>query len=300
MAEAHYALGQHRECLMVATAGIRAEPKLREDPRLLYLMGQARLAIGEVQLALLTFQEAAKADPKATRPLLDAAAVTLKHLDFAATVKLLEQVLERDPRNYEALYSLPVALRRIDRSADALTVLDRAVGLHSDRPELHYNRCVISQGVLTKSRAEVERALKACEEAVSNVSGSTSMGKELRKRVDGLRSALEFMEPDKPAGPGGEVKPAEKPPEVKPAEDKPAAPTGEARAPEDKPAEKPAEDKPAEDKPAEKAPDRPAEDKPAEDKPPDDKPPAPEEPPEDKPGEDEPPTDDEPGEGKGA
>ena len=57
------------------------------------------------------------------------------------------------------------------------------------------SNCVISQAVLTNGKAEMSRALKACEEAVAGTpKRQRKVIRELKKRAQGLKDTLEFME----------------------------------------------------------------------------------------------------------
>ena len=90
--------------------------------------------------------------------------------------------------------TLPVALRRLNKSEEALKILDDLAKETPDRPEVHFNRCVVSQAELTKNKEEVGRALEACQQALTRHKRRTPEYKELRKRVQGIKDALEFME----------------------------------------------------------------------------------------------------------
>ncbi len=214
LARAHFALSEYREALVVARAGMLIDPMLRESGDLLNMLGLAEYKLGRIGQALQFWAEAAKADQKATVPLLNAASVAIKQLDFEGTVKLLDEVLARDPNNYDAQATRPIALRRMGEGETRVTngraaadALDLLVSRDGDRPEGHYNRCVVSQSVLTNGRADIERALRACEAAVAAVPKSSPLAKELKKRVEGLQGALEFMEPDQPDRPGAAAQP---------------------------------------------------------------------------------------------
>ena len=145
-------------------------------------------------MALKFFDAAAKVDPEATIPLLNRASIQIKHLDLEASVGLLRDVLARDPDHYWARVTLPVALRRLNKSEEALKILDDLAKETPDRPEVHFNRCVVSQAELTKNKEEVGRALEACQQALTRHKRRTPEYKELRKRVQGIKDALEFME----------------------------------------------------------------------------------------------------------
>lgn len=238
MAIAHHVLGEHRQALMVALVGMQLAPAMQKDAHLLTMMGLSELAIGNTQRGLVRFKQAAAVDEKSTTPLLNIATIQLKKLDLEAAEKLLRQVIKRDPTNYMARVTLPVALRRMGKGEEALGILDKLVQEQENRKEGHYNRCVIAQAVLapTNKRKLVEKALKACEDALAVHRGSSAKGKELKKRVTGLKNTLEFMEPepvpgaapaaggDTPAGADG-AKPAE---DAKPADGAKPAEGGDA------------------------------------------------------------------------
>ena len=193
LAAAHHALGQHREAIMVGNAAMFVVPELEKNVELLRLIGMSWLAIDGIRQGLNGLQQAANADSNATRPLLDIVSLQIRRLDFEATERLLREVLSREPANYWALVTLPVALRRLGKSDEAMAMLDKVVA-EQPKPEAHYNRCVVGQAVLTGSKDNVIRALKACEEAVAAIDAKHKLLPELKKRAQGLKDQLSFME----------------------------------------------------------------------------------------------------------
>ena len=200
LALAHHALGQHREAVVAAGTGMGAAPELAKSAALWNMMGLSYRALGETQNALQSFEKAAEVDPKATEPLLNAAAITVRNLGFTKTVDLLDEVLKRDPDNYWAKVTRPVAVRRATpdpaKVKEALASLDELAG-KTDRVEAHYNRCVIAQAVLTANKAEVKRALEACTQSLKAAQAKKAPSvAELQKRVKGLDQTVQFMPDD--------------------------------------------------------------------------------------------------------
>jgi tetratricopeptide (TPR) repeat protein len=160
------------------------------------MMGLSYVALGETQKALQAFEKAAEVDPKAVEPLLNAASITVRNLGFTKTVELLDEVLKRDPENYWAKVTRPVAVRRAsddpEKTKQALDALDDLAG-KDDRVEGHYNRCVIAQAVLTANKAEMQKALTACEAALKTATDKKhARAGELKKRVDTIKQTIEF------------------------------------------------------------------------------------------------------------
>ncbi len=228
LVQAHHALGQYRDELLVASVAMAKAVELKKSAALLNTLALAHNALGNIQQALNLFKAAAAADPKATEPLMNAASITVRNLGFAETVELLDEVLKRDPGNYWATVTRPVAVRRVSddlaKAKEALVTLDEMAKKDS-RPELHFNRCVIAQALLTKDTAELKKALAACEDAVKAVGSKHEKYKELKKRADGLRQAIEFAPTD--AGTPPKKDDADK---AKPEADKPAEPAKPAPA----------------------------------------------------------------------
>ncbi len=197
MALAHHVRGQHRDALMVASVGMNPvnAPQLAKDSKFVAMLGLSHLALGNIRPALMLFKRAAEVDEKTVTPLLDSASIQMKYLDLEGAAKVLQQAVNRDPKHYWARTTLPVALRRLGRTEEAMTMLDEVVGRYPDQADAHYNRCVIAQGVLTGTRPKVERALKTCQEAVGAAKRRSPEWKELRKRAQGLKDTLEFMDP---------------------------------------------------------------------------------------------------------
>ena len=197
MALAHYALEQYREAVVAAVAGMGAAEELKNSGVLWNMMGLAYSKLGETQKALQAFDKAGQVDSKSVDALLNAASITVRNLGFAKTVEVLDEVLKREPDNYWAKVTRPVAVRRAsddpEKTKEALAALD-ALAAKSDRPEGHYNRCVIGQATLTANKAEMTKALDYCETALKAATEKKSaLAKELQKRVKGLQDAISFM-----------------------------------------------------------------------------------------------------------
>lgn len=196
LAMAHSALGQHREALFVCSYAFRNAPELKKSVEMWMILAASYQQLGMTREYLVALEEAAKADPSQIQPLLNAAAVTVRYLDFDNTVRLLDEVLKRDPSNYWALVTRPVALRRQSddpaKSKEALESLSAAAEKDS-RPELHYNRCLVAMGILTNGKPELQQALEICQKSQDTVGPKHALFKELKKRVDGLKTTIEFM-----------------------------------------------------------------------------------------------------------
>ena len=197
MALAHHMQGEHRSALMVASVGMSPNnaPQLAKDAKFLTMLGLSHLELGNIRPALMLFKRAAAVDEKTVTPLLNSASVQIKYLDLEGAAKVLQQAVDRDPKHYWARTSLPVTLRRLGKPDEAMTMLDEVVAEYPAQAAAHYNRCVIAQAVLTGTRAKVERAMNACNEAIGTAKKHSAEWKELRKRAQGLKDTLEFMEP---------------------------------------------------------------------------------------------------------
>jgi tetratricopeptide (TPR) repeat protein len=193
LATAHHVLGQHREAIMVGNAAIFVVPELEKDVELLRVLGMSYIAINSIRQGLVYLQRAANADPQATRPLLDIVSLQIKRLDLETAAELLREVLKRDPNHYWARVTLPVALRRLGKKDEAIEMLDKLVA-EQPKAEAHYNRCVIFQAVLNKGKAEVTRAMEACNAAAEAAEPRSKQQDELKKRAQGLKDQLEFMQ----------------------------------------------------------------------------------------------------------
>ncbi|MEY3012924.1 MAG: hypothetical protein RIT45_1659 [Pseudomonadota bacterium] len=193
LATAHHVLGQHREAIMVGNAGIFVDPELEKSVELLRVLGMSYIALDSIRQGLVYLQRAANADPQATRPLLDIVSLQIKRLDLEATEQLLREVLKRDPNNYWAQVTLPVALRRLGKKDEALDMLDKLVA-SQPKVEAHYNRCVIFTALLKADKPEVTRAMNACTEAAAAAEPKSKLQQELQKRAQGLKDQLEFMQ----------------------------------------------------------------------------------------------------------
>ncbi|MCO4759981.1 MAG: tetratricopeptide repeat protein [Myxococcales bacterium] len=206
LAFAHHARGQNRLAVMVGNAGLYVKPALKKDSELLTMMALSLIRIGDIQKGMQMFKMAADNDPTATTPLLNMVSIQIKRLDLESAIALLRKVLKRDPGHYWAQVTLPVALRRMDdekgkegaNATEALAILDKLAENNPKGLEGHYNRCVIGQALRNKGKKQVTEAKVACEAALKVATGAGPGGaakaKELAKRVQGLKDALEFME----------------------------------------------------------------------------------------------------------
>ncbi len=225
MAFAHFAQGQFREALFTASYGMRNAPELKKSATLWRILAASYKELGQVRESLVAYEEAGKADVKQVEPLLNAAAVTMRYLDFENAVRLLDEVLKRDPQNYWAVVTKPVALRRLGddpaKAKEALAVFD-ILAEKDNRPQLHYNRCVVAQAVLTGGKADLQKALEICQKSLETVGSKFAKYKELETRVKGLKTTIEFMPTD--AAPKPAATPEAKP-EATPEPAPEAAPT---------------------------------------------------------------------------
>lgn len=205
LAEAHHAQGQLRESVFVISYGIRNTAELKKSAAAFALLGHSYYALGQLREALVAWEEASKVDDKAVEPLLNAASVTVRSLDFVNTVRLLEEVLRRDPGNYWAQVTWPVAARRLtDDIAEQRKIWQKLEdwAKKDTRPELQFNRCAIGQAVLTvqaegttnaQHKDNVKLALETCKAAQKAVPTTHPKAKELATRVKTLEQTLEFL-----------------------------------------------------------------------------------------------------------
>ena len=196
LASAHLQAGQHREAIFAASYGIRNAPELKKSPALWNVLASAYKELGQTRESLVALEEAGKADPAIVEPLLNAAAVTVRFLDFENTVRLLDEVLKRDPKNYWARVTKPVAMRRLsDDPAKAEAALNEINEYAKDetRPELLYNRVVIAQSVLTGDKAKLQQALVICKESLAAMGDKFAKSAEVKKRCKGIEDTISFM-----------------------------------------------------------------------------------------------------------
>lgn len=196
LASAHLQAGQHREAIFAASYGIRNAPELKKSAQLWSVLASAYKELGQTRESLMALEEAGKADPAIVEPLLNAASVTVRFLDFENTVRILTEVLKRDPKNYWARVTVPVALRRISddpaKAEEALQAIN-SFAKDEDRPELHYNRVVIAQSVLTGDKAKLQQALAICKESLAAMGDKFAKSAEVKKRCKGIEDTISFM-----------------------------------------------------------------------------------------------------------
>ncbi len=196
LATAHLQAGSPRDAIFAASYGIRNAPELKNSAELWNVFAAAYQALGQTREALVALEEAGKADPTVIQPLLNAAAVTVRFLDFENTVRLLDEVLKRDTTNYWARVTKPVAVRRLsDDPAKAKEALDLINSWAKDetRPELHYNRVIIATTVLKGDKPKLQEALAICKESQAAMGTKHALSKEVAKRCKGIEDTISFM-----------------------------------------------------------------------------------------------------------
>ena len=87
--------------------------------------------------------------------------LALAEQDVEQSIAAFTRALELDPRHVLARYNLALVLRRVDRPADALRELDRALAI-DPRPEALY-----TQGVIYWHQGELGRAVDALRAAIA-------------------------------------------------------------------------------------------------------------------------------------
>ena len=85
----------------------------------------------------------------------------LKRGAFDEALPLIERLIEREPKFFDAYNNLGVALQGLKRSAEAVPHFERAIKLAANRPEAHYNLALAHQrlGRLREARECCERAV---------------------------------------------------------------------------------------------------------------------------------------------
>ncbi|MSQ84136.1 MAG: tetratricopeptide repeat protein [Myxococcales bacterium] len=196
LATAHLQAGQPREAIFAASYGIRSAPELKKSLDLWNVLASSYQALGQTRESLVALEGAAAADGNAVQPLLNAAAVTVRFLDFENTVRLLDEVLKREPSNYWARVTKPVAVRRVgEDGAKAQEALDLINDWAKDetRPELHYNRVIIATAVLKGDKAKLQQASAICKESLEAMGTKHALAKEVSKRCKGIDDTISFM-----------------------------------------------------------------------------------------------------------
>ncbi len=132
---------------------------------------RALATLGYVGGTVDTGDEGVRADPKDMLEVYDeigVAAGTMGQGDYAGAVKRLERVLAEDPRNPQARFLLAAGYEKLDRVAEARTILD---GVLKEDPE-NLRALIAMAGILAKA-GERELTVAICKRTLAKDSRNT-------------------------------------------------------------------------------------------------------------------------------
>jgi len=225
---AYHKLGDEDMARLVALSAMEISDKFADTYNTLGLID---FSADKMAQAGRQFGEALELDPKHTAARLNLAALSLAVSDHESALSHLDDVRSREPKNIWALISRGVALRGLNRFDEADKAFKDALAVAPDNLEARYNLCVLKQ----EYQQSYEEALKWCQEYARKISPRHKKAREMKNRVQGIRTTIELMREAAEeearekaaaaarakAGGGGEVQPKEAPPKEAPPKEAP-------------------------------------------------------------------------------
>ena len=139
----------------ILSAYVARHPK---DAQGLYELGIA-VSVRDKQKALAHLDAALAINPSLTGARYARAVLMAQHGKYEESISELRKILEAEPRNTNALYSLGDDLLTINRPAEAVKLLARAAELSPDDPKilLRYSRALLRAGNTIEAQAVMQR-----------------------------------------------------------------------------------------------------------------------------------------------
>ena len=128
------------------------------DPQGIYELGVAE-SVRDRPKALSHLNDALALDPSLTGARYARAVLVAQHGNYQESISDLQKILESEPRNANALYSLGDNLLMVNRPAEAVKVLAQATELAPEDPKilLRYSRALMRAGNQTEAQAVLRR-----------------------------------------------------------------------------------------------------------------------------------------------
>ena len=220
------------QALLVATTALdrRREMQLPEPAALYNLLGLIYLEKDDSRNAAASFLRALKENPRQLDAKLNLAALELSYGDFDTALKRFDEALKLRPKDPMLHTSRGVALRGLERYADAEKGYKAAIAIAPDQIEPYYNLCALHHQYTN----DYEAAQRYCTQYKERIDRGHSKWREIVKRLRSIDATLEALRADAAMEESDSMMPEEG--EDAPAEEAPAAaPTPEeAPAPEGK------------------------------------------------------------------
>lgn len=139
----------------ILSAYVARHPK---DPQGLYELGIAE-SVRDKQKALARLNAALVLDPSLTGARYARAVLVAQQGKYEESISDLRKILESEPRNTNALYSLGDDLLMVNRPADAVKLLAQAAELSPEDPKilLRYSRALLRAGNTTEAQTVMQR-----------------------------------------------------------------------------------------------------------------------------------------------
>jgi tetratricopeptide (TPR) repeat protein len=175
--------------------------KRRPDAAALHnLMGLIYLRKDNSRLAMTSFARALDANPNLVDAKLNLAALELSYGDFEAALGRFDSVLESRPNATEIVMSRAVALRGLERYAEAAAGYKQTLTLDPDYSQAQYNLCVLHHQYTNDWQA----ALEACAAYAATLPRLGKKRRELNRRLRSIKATIEALAEDEEAAGGGD------------------------------------------------------------------------------------------------
>jgi len=121
---------------------------------------QIKVDIGQQQTLKIELEE--KIIPAVEGPDFAQGMEYFEQGDYQRAAESFQKTLERNPASIEASYNLAVCLLRLEKNEEAISILEKAIEINSEVPELYLalGEAYFSQGNDEKARKTFEKALE--------------------------------------------------------------------------------------------------------------------------------------------
>ncbi len=167
----------------------RGLDRIKEDPRLLSLMGLVLARRRTLDEARLWYDKALKVSPTYTPALVNRAALAMQNLEYGAAEADLIQALTHEPHNVDALVALGIAQKKQGNISGAKASLTKAVDVSPENAYARFNLAVLLADDLKKP----DEALRLFREVLQTEGQGGELKDLARSYVNDLKPTGEAL-----------------------------------------------------------------------------------------------------------
>jgi len=188
---AYYHKGLYDQAGLIAESGLDRQP---EAAALRNVMGLVYLARDNTRRATEEFLAALESDPGNMDARLNLAALELAYGNFDSSLRRLDAALEVRRNDPMIVLSRGVALRGLERFAEAQEAYERALALNPGLHDAEYNLCVLHH----QFTEQWQEARRWCSRYLGRIDATHPRHREVERRVRAVETTIMLLESEAP------------------------------------------------------------------------------------------------------